>query len=78
MRDDAQQRLNELTAQQEQLQSDIAKLQTTRGREEVLRDQYAVAKPGEEMMVIVEPERPVSAASSTGFLDLVHKFLPFW
>lgn len=78
LRDDSERQLEDLTQQQILLQSNIDKLQTERGKEEVLRDQYQVAKPGEQMMIIVEPQQPEAATSSNGFLQLVHKFLPFW
>ncbi len=55
MRDEAQARLRDLSGRQDELTSDIAKLETARGKEEVLRDQYALAAKGEKLIVIVNP-----------------------
>jgi cell division protein FtsB len=78
LRTDAERRLEELSAQERALQHNVAKLQTVRGKEEILRDQYAVGKPGEQLIVIVEPERPATTTQEKGFLDIVHTFMPFW
>ncbi|HVU75829.1 MAG TPA: hypothetical protein VHD38_03280 [Candidatus Paceibacterota bacterium] len=78
MREDSERQLQELTQQQESLQDNINKLQTARGKEEALRDQYAVGKPGEQLVIIVEPDRPATTTSENGFMQAVHKFLPFW
>ena len=50
LRADSEQALSDMTTQKSKLQSDIAKLQSERGKEETLRDQYAVGKPGEGLM----------------------------
>lgn len=79
LRNQAQLQAQDLAAQAAQLQKDIARMQTDRGKEEVLREQYNVGAPGEQMIVIVTPDQPKPiAATSTGFQALVHKFLPFW
>ena len=43
---------NGLSQRKTQLDSDIAKLRTERGQEAVLRDQYALAAKGEDMVII--------------------------
>lgn len=78
LREDSTRRLQALSQQEHALQTSIDSLRTTRGKEEALRDQYAVGKPGEQLVVIVEPERPATTTQETGFLQIVHKFLPFW
>jgi cell division protein FtsB len=78
LRSDSQRQLDALTEQQKALQGNIEKLQTARGKEEALRDQYAVGRPGEKLVIIVEPERPATTTEQEGFLQIVHKFLPFW
>lgn len=45
----------ELTGRQAMLESEIARLDTERGLEEEIRAKYEVAKPGEEVLVIVDP-----------------------
>jgi cell division protein FtsB len=78
LRTDSERQLEALTQQQNALKQDISALQTARGKEAALRDQYAVGKPGEQLVVIVEPERPATTTEQEGFLQIVHKFLPFW
>ena len=74
----AQAQLNELKGREGQLTSDIEKLKTDRGKEEALRQQYALAAKGEHMIVIVDPEpAPVIVASSTVIGKIVH-FFSWW
>ncbi len=63
---EAQAQLADLKARQTKLETDLGKLQTGRGVEEALRQQYAVGKHGEGLIVIVEPQvaAPVEATSS--------------
>ena len=63
---EAQAQLADLKQRQAKLQGDYEKLQTDRGMEEALREQYALGKQGEGMIVIVEPEKPqpIQATSS--------------
>lgn len=65
LRTKAEARLADLTAQQSKLETTLASLQTKRGVEAVLRQQYAVAGVGEGLIVIVEPDRPKSTQAST-------------
>lgn len=58
LRAEAQARLSDMQAQETKLESDYSRLSTGRGLEEALRDQYAVAAQGENMVVIVEPDKP--------------------
>lgn len=49
--------LNQIDALQKKekmISSDLAKLETEEGKEEVIRDKYQVAKEGEKMVTIVE------------------------
>src|SRR4051812_1928105 len=55
LRSEAEARLKDVQTQEAKLQSDYKKLSTSRGMEEALREQYAVAAEGESMVVIVEP-----------------------
>lgn len=63
---EAEVKLAALQAQQAQLQSDYSALQSSRGLEAALRQQYGLGKTGEGMIVIVEPQEsaPVEASSS--------------
>lgn len=78
MRDRAQQELSDLQTQESRLHADIGSLQTERGKEEALRQQYEVGKPGEKLIIIVEPDKPQVVEATSSFSVWVHKFLPFW
>lgn len=45
-----------LRGQEETLRADIANLQTDRGKEEFFRENYGLAKEGEEVIVIVDQD----------------------
>lgn len=58
-RQEAQDKINELQKEQAQLSSNINNLNTDQGKEEAIRDEFGLAKPGEEMMVVVnDPNTP--------------------
>ncbi len=78
LRTEAEVQLSDLSERQAQLTADIGKLQTDRGKEEALRQQYALAAKGEGLIVIVDPseQKPVQATSSV--LEWLHKVLPWW
>jgi cell division protein FtsB len=50
------QKIDELRKREEALSTDIAKLGTDQGKEEVIRDKFQVVKPGEKMVVIVDDQ----------------------
>jgi|SRR3989344_4846727 len=56
----------DLLERQGRLESDIATLRTDRGLEEALREQYALAERGEQLIVIVDPPtaEPIHATST--------------
>jgi len=79
LRAQAQAQLNDLTTQQSELNSDINKLQTARGKEAVLRQQYALAAKGEGVIVIVNPSTSTEAATtSSAFVEWLHNTFPWW
>lgn len=53
----AQEKLLELEQSKAKLESDIAKLETDRGVEEVLRENFGLAREGEGLIVVVEDTR---------------------
>jgi cell division protein FtsB len=55
----------DLLARKAFLEAEIAKLNTPEGRESELRDKYGVAKTGEQMAVIVEPENQNGMATTS-------------
>ena len=69
----------DLTQREAQLQNDVSELQTDRGREGALREQYALAAEGEQVIVIVDrPSQVVPTASSSAFVIWLHKTFPWW
>src|SRR3989344_5904824 len=66
LRAQAENELAGLLEREARLKGDIARLETDRGMEEALRDQYALAGEGEGLIIIVEPPaaEPVHATSS--------------
>lgn len=78
LRDQSEREASDLSQQVEDLHQNIAKLQTTRGKEELLREQYNVGKHGEQLIIIVDPEQPEPIEATSTLLRWVHKFLPFW
>ena len=68
----------DLAEQQTQLQGEIARLESDRGREEALRDQYAVGKQGEDLIVIVDPAVPTTSPQESSFMDRIKNALRWW
>ena len=78
LRAQAQEQLQDLTKQQQELSTDISKLQTERGKEAALRQQYALAAKGEEMIVIIDPTTTEVQATSSAFAQWLHNTFPWW
>ena len=62
---DARAELASLELREQTLAKNVADLATERGQEATLRQTYGVARPGEEVIIVVEPEeqRPLQALS---------------
>ena len=76
---EAQAQLADLERRQQTLTSNIAELETDRGKEAALRDQYALAAKGEGLIVIVDASAPpTQTASSSAFIEWLHKTFPWW
>ena len=79
LKNQAEAQLYNLTMQEDHLTAEIARLQTARGKEEMLRQNYEMAKEGENMIMIIEPpESPVIEATSTTMMRWMHRLIPFW
>ena len=78
LRKEAEMQLGDLSQRQAQLDADIASLETDRGKEQVLREQYALAARGEGLIVIVDtpPVAPTRATSS--LVDWLKKTFTWW
>lgn len=75
----AQAQFADLSRREGQLTSDIEKLKTDRGKEEALRQQYALAAEGEKLIVIIDPEieTPV-VATSTSVIQRIIDYFRWW
>ncbi len=65
--------VSQLSTRQREMDSEIAKLQTPQGVDEEIRDKFNVAKPGENMVVIVDDQS--SSTGTTTPKSLWQKFL---
>src|SRR3989344_1056487 len=66
MRAEAEGRLGELQAQRANLERETTKLQSVEGIEEKIRSKFNVAKPGENVVLIVD-DATTTATSTPGF-----------
>ncbi len=79
LKDQAEAQLYNLSMQQEHLSAEITRLDTTRGKEEMLRENYEMAKSGENMIVIIDPPAPApTEATSSPISRWMHRLIPFW
>ncbi len=74
----AQVELSDLSDRQKQLNAEVAKLNTARGREEALREQYALAAAGEGLIVIVDPKAPEPVQAPPTILDWLQGAFSWW
>lgn len=78
LRTQAEVQRSDFTQRQTQLNSDIANLQTDRGKEGVLREQYALGAIGEGLIVIVDPPTPEPVVPTSPVMEWLHKVFPWW
>ena len=76
LRIEAEIQLADLATRRQQLDGDIAGLQSQRGMEELLREQYSLAREGEGLIVIVEPQPATSTHATSSIMDSIRK--AFW
>ena len=74
-----QNQLANLQERSSELSADVARLNTVQGKEEEIRSKYEVAKPGEELLVIVDKDgAETSSPPQTGWQrfwsDVTHIF----
>ena len=71
--------LADLMKREQQLKADIENLNTARGKEAALRQQFQMGKPGEGMIVIVNPKAPeVIQSTTTRFSRFMDSVFPWW
>ena len=78
LRVQAETQLGDLSKRQTQLDADIANLETDRGKEQVLREQYALAAKGEGLIVIVDAPQAVPTQAASPVLEWLHKAFSWW
>ena len=74
MRTVAETENTDLVEREQKLKADIERLSTDRGKEEVLRERYGLAKEGEHMVVIVE-SNPIPVATTSAWKEWVQGIL---
>ena len=69
----AEDKVTTLEQQKEKLSADINDLSTTEGKEKLFRENFGLAKDGEDMIVIVEDKNPPVAPkpASSGFFSFL-------
>jgi len=76
---EAQAQAADLAQREQELKNNIANLETNRGKEAALRQQYALAAEGEGVIVIVDQATQTQpTASSSAFAEWLHKTFPWW
>ena len=65
--------LETLQAREEMLSSEIDRLKTKSGTEAEIRDKYGLAKPGEEVITIVDQDNSTSSDTASSDDDLWQK-----
>ena len=78
LRVEAQGQLADLSARETQLNADIAKLESARGKEEALRQQYTLAGKGESLIIIVDPSEQKPAHATSTLLQWLQRTLWPW
>ena len=78
LRKEAEVQLADLAKRKAQLETDIAKLNTPRGMEDALREQYRLAKSGENLIVIVDPSAPAPIQATSSMMDWLKNPFTWW
>lgn len=71
---EAKEELNELEKRHQTLESNLAELETERGREASYREQFGVALPGEEVIIVVAEEEEEPQTGLTWWRKLLGFF----
>ena len=68
----------DLTARRALLESDLNSLKTDKGIQEALREQYALAENGEQLIVIVDPQAPTPVKATSTVREWLRKAFWWW
>jgi len=71
---DAKQEVKELEERQRTLEANLRDLETPRGQETSYREQFGVALPGEEVIIVVSPETETPQTGLTWWRKLMGWF----
>ena len=76
----AQVELADLQNRSEKLKADVRTFSSDRGREAALREQYAMGKDGEGLIVIINSTSasPIAASSSVALKTWINRVFPWW
>jgi cell division protein FtsB len=78
LRREAEIQMADLTKRKLQLEEDIMKLNTPRGMEDALREQYLLAKSGENLIIIVDSPTPTPIEATSPVMLWFQKTLSWW
>ena len=78
LRVQAESERNDLALRESDLKGDLSKLETDRGKEQTLREQYALAGQGEGLIVIVDEPTSTPITATTTPKSWLQKFFSWW
>ncbi|OGG71202.1 hypothetical protein A3F27_02855 [Candidatus Kaiserbacteria bacterium RIFCSPHIGHO2_12_FULL_53_13] len=78
LRVEAEAQLADLSQRRIQLEADILKLKTSRGMEEILREQYRLAKSGEGLVIIVDPPTSAPTEDTSPVMEWFSRAFSWW
>lgn len=80
LRHESEVELSDLETRKDRLSKELDELGTSRGKETILRERYALASAGEGMIVIVDPSATQTSATTTPqeTQSWLHKILSWW
>ena len=78
LRTEAEVQLADLSKRQAKLNSDVTNLQTDRGMEAALREQYALGAMGEGLIVIIDPPKPVPIQATSTIFEKIKQAFRWW
>ena len=78
LRREAEIQLADLAKRKAQLEADITKLNTPRGMEDALREQYLLAKSGENLIIIVDSPTPAPIEATSSVMEWFQKTFTWW
>jgi cell division protein FtsB len=70
--------LADLTQQQSHLEANITDLESERGREAALRQQYAVGEKGEHLVIIIDPASTTPTEATTTMFQKIEQAFWWW